>query len=54
MNKIVFTAVTGGKPETDAQRQMRIDAAVARCVSPIGTEEAILWDEHAARLAKAA
>lgn len=54
MKKIMMTVIAANSAETTAQRQARIDAAVARCVMPIGDDEARIWDEIACQRAQAA
>ena len=54
MKKIIMTIIAANVAETAAQRQARIDAAVARCVMPIGEDEARIWDEIAGQRAQAA
>lgn len=50
----VASTVARALAETAAQRQARIDAAVARCVMPIGEDEAQTWDAIAGQRAQPA
>lgn len=54
MKKIIMTVVAANLIDAAAQQQARIDAAVARCVMPIGEDEARIWDEIASQRAQAA